>query len=929
MYFTVMPYRPSIDFEIPGYGGDGTNPLYVRGDAKIKVIFHQKMDEEKTEYSNFFNIVQKSVINGTEQTLSDKTIFVEQENISNAIAKWENYIENGEGETHSFEIDLGKLNYQLGEIVDIKIQQQNTSGDASTNKYYNKGVFNWTLYPDRLLRNTNGTNPTSGNFTASVVIAPTPIVVSVFPRNNTTTDYNGSIRINFNCPMNTAQNSFYLKIGNDTETIVSGTSWETDRYGNDILIYNPQVATGADFPLNTYINVRIPASTDNNWPLDTKGNCIRGINNVATPYSFRFRTQYSPFIKEVKLYHYYGDTQRVDYTFSNPNDNYIPEIYENEIIEITFNSEMTNTKKLLKFRETYLALTSTSPSTSYETETATGIWSNNDSVLTFRDLSYNLILDSKSTITMTIPNSGTNAVRSWVDNAVGSTLENPRTFTFKVIEDTTSTNPQRKLERTSGELSTPSSISAKFIANNTSGAQCYVNIHAYNFIGKECGSTSDERYTINTEKLSIYGAFHPDRLIEPGATNSWRFYSIKERKRAKKERYDYYNEGNEYAFKFEFVFTDSLSNYKILFWNRETNQYFVTDTFNITSDNNICFVMLTNHNFPVDLTRSTLIDAVIFPASVFGNNDPGPQTYTNLPEPWGKIIDNGIWYNFYLNEHFGYKSKYDTVSLTNDMAIVGCPFEKVSEYLGNTTTSTTTTTINSSTTTIYIAREWHGFTKPNYEGSGSYEYHNGHDTYSFDFNKIGGVRDEGSDLYAVFSGKVVYERHNWTSGAGHGNTVIIVSEDENYAVRYSHLKTVDSAIYGANYEDQKDIDIGDKVGTVGMSGTTNSHLHITLYKNIKEKFDRDGDGPINGPLSNYEDKSLYDLLSNNVAIAQTLMSTSSVKDKKILEKLRKLYALRVMFDVWGNERIQRYNYIPVNKKYPYIYDDSTYGFETY
>ena len=102
-----------------------------------------------------------------------------------------------------------------------------------------------------------------------------------------------------------------------------------------------------------------------------------------------------------------------------------------------------------------------------------------------------------------------------------------------------------------------------------------------------------------------------------------------------------------------------------------------------------------------------------------------------------------------------------------------------------------------------------------------------------------------------------------------------------------------------------------------------------MVGNIKEKFDRDGDGPINGPLSNYEDKSLYDLLSNNVAIAQTLMSTSSVKDKKILEKLRKLYALRVMFDVWGNERIQRYNYIPVNKKYPYIYDDSTYGFETY
>jgi len=120
-------------------------------------------------------------------------------------------------------------------------------------------------------------------------------------------------------------------------------------------------------------------------------------------------------------------------------------------------------------------------------------------------------------------------------------------------------------------------------------------------------------------------------------------------------------------------------------------------------------------------------------------------------------------------------------------------------------------------------------------------FHTGVDLYSDDWNWQSGTQDYGRTFYETMGGKVVFAGiMNDVSGnpqaansAWFGNQVIVYNESFNMAVRYAHLSSI-----GVKLND--DVAVGQVIGQVGNSGRrsqtetgpVDTHLHITLYKNI-------------------------------------------------------------------------------------------------
>jgi len=102
----------------------------------------------------------------------------------------------------------------------------------------------------------------------------------------------------------------------------------------------------------------------------------------------------------------------------------------------------------------------------------------------------------------------------------------------------------------------------------------------------------------------------------------------------------------------------------------------------------------------------------------------------------------------------------------------------------------------------------------------SYGYHDGEDINSL----TGGNTDLGQPLYAVGDGKIVYYH-----SASHPNTGfgihMVLETDTKYGKRwwhYAHCQTITKEV--------KRFKEGDKIGTLGKSGTTFAHLHFSCFK---------------------------------------------------------------------------------------------------
>jgi len=109
--------------------------------------------------------------------------------------------------------------------------------------------------------------------------------------------------------------------------------------------------------------------------------------------------------------------------------------------------------------------------------------------------------------------------------------------------------------------------------------------------------------------------------------------------------------------------------------------------------------------------------------------------------------------------------------------------------------------------------------------------HKGSDYYSEDWNKGSYNSDCGEYFHSPISGKVIYAGGN--SQTGYGYHVVVQSDlDFNFAFRIAHLLegTIDVAV--GDY-----VNIGRKLGEIGSTGaSTYCHAHITLYKNINDKY---------------------------------------------------------------------------------------------
>ena len=107
-----------------------------------------------------------------------------------------------------------------------------------------------------------------------------------------------------------------------------------------------------------------------------------------------------------------------------------------------------------------------------------------------------------------------------------------------------------------------------------------------------------------------------------------------------------------------------------------------------------------------------------------------------------------------------------------------------------------------------------------------YSYHEFGDWDSVDFNMSeGAYADEGKNLYAVFSGTVIFKG----DGGGYGNEVIIQSDiDGNFAARYAHMKD-----WHKDLKVGQHIEAGTVIGTIGKSGGDYyPHLHYSLHRNL-------------------------------------------------------------------------------------------------
>jgi len=115
------------------------------------------------------------------------------------------------------------------------------------------------------------------------------------------------------------------------------------------------------------------------------------------------------------------------------------------------------------------------------------------------------------------------------------------------------------------------------------------------------------------------------------------------------------------------------------------------------------------------------------------------------------------------------------------------------------------------------------------------QYHFGDDTYADDWNWGSIGEDRGITVRSGSSGKVVIAGTG--SIAEYGKQVVVhAGENNNFAIRYTHL---DSLFVTSGQQ----VQVGDRIGTVGITGNVPAHLHLVVYKDVLKS--TDGDTVIN------------------------------------------------------------------------------------
>lgn len=94
------------------------------------------------------------------------------------------------------------------------------------------------------------------------------------------------------------------------------------------------------------------------------------------------------------------------------------------------------------------------------------------------------------------------------------------------------------------------------------------------------------------------------------------------------------------------------------------------------------------------------------------------------------------------------------------------------------------------------------------------------DSHARDFNRGSKNDDKGEHLFAAFGGEVIYDGYS----TGYGYNIVIYNSQYQVAARYAHL---------SYYTDETDIVTGQHIGQIGNSGTTDAHLHMAVYRNLK------------------------------------------------------------------------------------------------
>jgi murein DD-endopeptidase MepM/ murein hydrolase activator NlpD len=136
---------------------------------------------------------------------------------------------------------------------------------------------------------------------------------------------------------------------------------------------------------------------------------------------------------------------------------------------------------------------------------------------------------------------------------------------------------------------------------------------------------------------------------------------------------------------------------------------------------------------------------------------------------------------------------------------------------------------------------WQGSRTSGGSGSycgGRYSYtHSGADYMARDLNRIDG-NDNGKDVFAGISGKVVQavSPNEWNQG--YGGTVVVYDHSRRVALRQTHLSEVAVSV-GQN------ISYRTRVGKVGNSGNSSGpHLHLAAYENIDHFVNGDSARPV-------------------------------------------------------------------------------------
>jgi hypothetical protein len=124
-----------------------------------------------------------------------------------------------------------------------------------------------------------------------------------------------------------------------------------------------------------------------------------------------------------------------------------------------------------------------------------------------------------------------------------------------------------------------------------------------------------------------------------------------------------------------------------------------------------------------------------------------------------------------------------------------------------------------------------------YPSSKRSESHYGSDTYADDWNLLVGYtsgiitdtsncnRDKGAEVIASFAGEVIHADINNSIGVYGKEVIIQSSQNDSFAMRYSHLDTV-------TVNEGDIVNVGEKLGSVGNTGAKCAHLHHVLYKEL-------------------------------------------------------------------------------------------------